>query len=70
MWPRVFDFVFYYPLVMSALWMGGALLFYFTREYREPRYQNPVRRPDSPPVSVLIPCYNEGANVEETLQHA
>ena len=66
----VFDFVFYYPLVMSAIWMGGALLFFFTREVREPRYQNPPKLPNTPPVTVLVPCYNEGPNVEETLRHA
>ena len=66
----VFDFVFYYPLVMSAIWMGGALLFFFTREVREPRYQTPPKLPNTPPVTVLVPCYNEGPNVEETLRHA
>jgi biofilm PGA synthesis N-glycosyltransferase PgaC len=30
----------------------------------------PPRLKDAPPVSVLIPCYNEGDNAEETLRHA
>jgi poly-beta-1,6-N-acetyl-D-glucosamine synthase len=63
-------FVFLYPLFMSYLWMIGALLFRLQHE-RDPR---PTTRPDRnvvcPPVSVLIPCYNEGDNAEETLNQA
>lgn len=63
-------FVFYYPLYMSLLWMLGAVIFYWRFE----RGQNPFYRPNelvnTPSVSVLIPCFNEGDNAEETLTHA
>lgn len=65
-----FGFVFYYPLLMSWLWMFGALLYYLRFERKEPPSDKPKQRPDAPGISVLIPCYNEGQNAEETLAHA
>lgn len=55
---------------MSYLWMIGALLFYWRWERRDPPYTEPVALPGTPPVSILIPCYNEGDNAEETIRHA
>jgi biofilm PGA synthesis N-glycosyltransferase PgaC len=69
-WQGLLGFVFYYPLFMSYLWMLGALLFYMRRERRAPPYTVPPLLPAPPPVSVLIPCYNEADNLEETLKHA
>ena len=61
-------FIFMYPLFMSGLWMGGGLIFWFQHE-RGASY-----KPDPPPqlegmplVSILIPCFNEELNVEQTL---
>ena len=64
------SFVFYYPLFMSYLWMIGAILFYWRNERKQGSYQQPTPLANTPPVSVLIPCYNEGDNAEETLTHA
>src|SRR5262249_35842307 len=69
-WQGAVGFVFYYPLFMSWFWMLGAALFWLRHERGAPPASQPPRRPDAPPVSVLIPCYNEGDNVEETLRHA
>jgi poly-beta-1,6-N-acetyl-D-glucosamine synthase len=63
-------YVFWYPLVMSAVWMVGAAAFWWRRERRQPRWDQPVPLPDTPPVSVLIPCFNEEENAEETITHA
>jgi len=70
LWHGLAAFAFYYPLFMSFLWMTGAALFWWRCERRE--------RPDRPPhplsarlpVSVLVPCFNEADNAEETLLHA
>ena len=63
-------FCFGYPFVLSWYWMAGGLLFYFTRE----RHTAPTHRPPliahPPPISILVPCYNEGDNAEETLATA
>jgi biofilm PGA synthesis N-glycosyltransferase PgaC len=69
-WHGLLAFVFYYPLFMSFLWMTGAALFYWRFERGEPAWDRPRVRADSPPVSVLIPCFNEGENAQETLTHA
>jgi poly-beta-1,6-N-acetyl-D-glucosamine synthase len=63
-------FVFWYPLLMSLAWMAGAALFWWRHEHPEPAWDRPPALPGSPPVSVLIPCFNEEANAEETVTHA
>ncbi len=70
LWQELLGFVFYYPLFMSYLWMIGALLYYWRVEQRLPHYTEPRRFGPTPPLSVLIPCYNEAENAEETLNHA
>ena len=63
-------FCFGYPFVMAWYWMAGGLLFYITRE----RHMAPPDRPPliehPPPISILVPCYNEGDNARETLETA
>jgi biofilm PGA synthesis N-glycosyltransferase PgaC len=70
LWQELLSFVFYYPLFMSYLWMLGAALFRWRYETGLPSFSVPPQLPQSPPVTVLIPCYNEGENAEETLSHA
>lgn len=60
-------FCFGYPFVMSWYWMAGGLLFYFERERFMPPHDHPVGMAQWPPISILIPCYNEGLHAEETL---
>ena len=70
LWHFILGFIFYYPLFMSFLWMMGAIIFYYRNE--KPYLKHTVR-PDVgelPPVSVLVPCYNEGINVQETIRQA
>lgn len=69
-WLGLQGFVYFYPLFMSYLWMMGAAAFHFRHERGGRSYQSPPQRIDSLPVSVLIPCYNEGQNAEETVRHA
>lgn len=69
-WRTLVAFVFYYPLFMSFLWMLGAAIFRWRNERRAPPPEAPSRLAAPPPVSVLIPSYNEGENAEETVGHA
>ncbi|WP_445115188.1 poly-beta-1,6-N-acetyl-D-glucosamine synthase [Acinetobacter sp. WZC-1] len=69
LWQAALDFIFYYPLFMSYLWMIGALIFYW-RERREPAYSSPPQLTDYPLIAVLVPCFNESDNAEETISHA
>ncbi len=61
----LFDFAFFYPLLMSYLWMSGALVYYYRYE-RGQHYTAPPELPEHPFVSVLVPCFNESSNVTET----
>lgn len=63
----ILGFSFYYPLFMAYLWMAGALYYYFSKERKDPLYMLAPKLPDYPHVSVLVPCFNEGANAYETL---
>jgi biofilm PGA synthesis N-glycosyltransferase PgaC len=60
-------FAFFYPLLMSYVWMGGGLLFWWRRE----RGSRPLHQPPPleryPLVSLVVPCYNEGENARETI---
>lgn len=60
-------FAFYYPVLMSFFWMVGGLYYYYRRERGRPDWQHPPKLHSTPPVSILVPCHNEGETVEETM---
>ncbi|MDR3593269.1 poly-beta-1,6-N-acetyl-D-glucosamine synthase [Clostridium sp.] len=57
-------FVFWYPLIMSTVWIIGGVLFYYRRE-KKPG----LPLTESPMVSILVPCYNEENTIENTIEH-
>ena len=66
------DFVFYYPLFMSALWIAGGLYYWMHWERHWPWSDDTLPPPlaGEPLISILIPCYNEGDNVADTIHAA
>lgn len=60
-------FAFYYPVLMSCFWMVGGLYYYYRRERGQPDWRHPPILAETPPVSILVPCHNEGETVEETM---
>lgn len=66
----LFQFAFFYPIVMSFFWMAGGLYYYFRRERRSPTRTQPPAIENPPFVSILIPCFNEGEQVDETIAAA
>ena len=58
------DFIFFYPLAMMHVWLVGALFFYFKWERKQIAVPHLAV---SPPISILLPCHNEGENVRETI---
>lgn len=61
-------FAFYYPLFMAYLWMAGGVYYYFRWErHRGPGRGEPPTLSHYPPVSVIVPCHNEGQQLEETI---
>lgn len=65
--PALLDFTFYYPLFMAYLWMVGAVYYYFHWERKEPHFDQPPELPEYPPVSVIMPCYNESKQVDDAI---
>ncbi len=61
----LFNFIFFYPLLMSFVWMAGAIIFHHLRMGAE---REPPSLPGDPMVSILIPCHNEEASIDETIE--
>lgn len=66
----LFQFTFFYPLVMSLLWIAGGLNYYLRRERGGRTRTDPPALASQPFVSILIPCHNEGDQVDETIEAA
>jgi biofilm PGA synthesis N-glycosyltransferase PgaC len=63
----LFNFIFFYPLLMSFVWVSGALIFHL---WRMDRKREPGPLPPGAKVSVLIPCHDEEGSIEETIRSA
>lgn len=59
-----------YPSTMALVWVCGGLYYYFHWERKDIALAKKVLvLPRYPKVTLMVPCYNEGANVEETITH-
>ncbi len=63
------DFVFFYPLFMSALWMFGGLYYWlhWERHWKWGEDTAPPELKGNPQVSILIPCFNEADHGPATI---
>lgn len=59
------NYVFWYPVIMSIIWIIGGLLFYNTKEKHN---INKISKGNQPMVSLLIPCYNESSTIANTIE--
>jgi poly-beta-1,6-N-acetyl-D-glucosamine synthase len=65
------DFAFYYPFFMAYLWILGAIYYRLKWENKtKRRIDDPPILDLEPPVSILVPCHNEGNNVLDTIEFA
>ncbi len=61
-------FAYFYPLLMAYVWMTGGILYYVQWEHGRPLGAKGLgRMAGFPPVSILVPCHNEGDNLRETI---
>ena len=68
----ILNFVFFWPLFMSALWITGGIYFWFHQE-RHWRWWKDIPAlvmTRNPLLSILIPCFHEGINARATIQPA
>ena len=63
-------FCFGYPFVMAWYWMAGGVIFYAVRERNIPPLDVTPPLRSWPPISILVPCYNEADVIDETLRVA
>jgi biofilm PGA synthesis N-glycosyltransferase PgaC len=59
----LYEYIFWYPLIMSMCWIIGGVLFYIRREKK-----GDIQLKEYPLVSIVIPCYNEEKTIEETIE--
>lgn len=59
------DFVFFYPLFMSLVWMAGGIIFYWRHE-RSRRQPPPLD--DYPMFSIVVPAHNEASHISNTIE--
>jgi len=62
----VCDFVYLYPLLMSFVWMTGALIFFLKLERKNAVLPETEK---CPLFSVLVPCHNEQDQLRDTVVH-
>ena len=58
-----------YPSLMATIWICGGIYFYIHWERKQPWPATFTWDETAPKVTVLLPCYNEAANVDETIHH-
>lgn len=62
-------FIFTYPVLMSFLWMGGALWYWerFERDGSDPAH--PPKLTVFPKIALIVPCFNEEQDVLDTVEN-
>lgn len=66
---RLQDFVFYYPFFMSYVWIIGGILHFFLLEEGRVVSQHTIAAGGVPKISIVVPCFNEGANARQVIGH-
>ncbi|WP_133498507.1 poly-beta-1,6-N-acetyl-D-glucosamine synthase [Cognatilysobacter terrigena] len=63
----LFECTFFYPMLMSFVWITGALYYFFRRERHALHRDEPPALLHYPLATILVPCHNEGPNVRDTI---
>lgn len=65
----IFGYVFYYPFFMAWVWIAGGFAHVLVFERKRNLQTDPLTLlPSTPLVSVVVPCHNEEAQVEEVIE--
>ena len=60
-------FAYYYPLFMSYIWICGGLFYRFHWEKQNGSFDELPKTEVHPPVSIIVPAFNEEEHIENTL---
>ena len=60
------EFVFWYPYLMSMFWIAGVIVYLGTKERSEELNKEEY---EWPPITILLPCYNEEDTAAETIDY-
>lgn len=67
-WIRwLFNFAFFYPIIMAFFWIIGGVYYYVRRERKMPRPDAPPPMAHTPFASILVPCFNEEDHIVDTI---
>ena len=59
-----------YPTVMAGVWTLGGLYYFFVKERKTHFSRAQIFNPNyHPKVTIMVPCYNEGANIDEVARY-
>jgi biofilm PGA synthesis N-glycosyltransferase PgaC len=61
------EYAFFYPWIMSLPWMSGGLIYYARLERKSRDRDDPAELGEYPLVTLIVPCFNEGELVRETI---
>ncbi len=63
-------FVFSYPAVMAFYWSAAGMIYFLFIERKKQKINfRTLTQEQAPMVSVMIPCYNEAENLDESIPH-
>lgn len=57
--------LFFYPLILSAFWIVGSILYYFFIESRTEKLDRSKERDG---ITFIVACFNEAATIEDTIK--
>lgn len=63
------EYAFFYPWIMSLLWMSGGFVYYLRFERGGADREQPPPLETYPFMTLIVPCFNEGTLVRETVAH-
>lgn len=66
----LFQFAFFYPIMMAFFWISGGLYYFLRRERKSRPRNDPPPMGHYPSASLLIPCHNESDNLDDTIGNA
>ena len=66
---RILEFLIFYPIIISLFWLIGSLFYFFKKEVFLKKQPDRKDYDEEHGISVIVPCYNEAPQIEETVRN-